>query len=180
MVKQKSTACASKKNKAFHRKVFGATFQGSTNLFEKCGEIDNNWSNCFSYQTWHLNTVNNQVWIKLNFGINLTPVVVILRNEVEWRRRRCVAYLLGSKRPSCYAHLVKRILFSTRKRELQTTTTHVRKNWGRNGASWLTQNMCQVQYQKFLGARILLLLLGLEIQNRSSHFKKLYRSVCYL
>ena len=36
-LKQKSTACASKKNKTFHRKVFCATFHGSTNLFEKCG-----------------------------------------------------------------------------------------------------------------------------------------------
>ena len=36
-LKQKSTACASKKNKTFHRKVFWATFHGSTNLFEKCG-----------------------------------------------------------------------------------------------------------------------------------------------
>ena len=35
-LKQKSTACASKKNKTFHRKVFGATFHGSTNLFETC------------------------------------------------------------------------------------------------------------------------------------------------
>ena len=36
-LKQKSTACASKKNKTFHRKVFCATFHGFTNLFEKCG-----------------------------------------------------------------------------------------------------------------------------------------------
>ena len=33
--KLKSTACSSKKNKTFHRKVFWATFHGSTNLFEK-------------------------------------------------------------------------------------------------------------------------------------------------
>ena len=36
-LKQKSTACASKKSKTFHRKVFWATFHGSTNLFEKYG-----------------------------------------------------------------------------------------------------------------------------------------------
>ena len=35
-LKQKSIACASKKNKTFHRKVFCATFHGSKNLFEKC------------------------------------------------------------------------------------------------------------------------------------------------
>ena len=38
-LKQKSTACASKKNKTFHRKVFCATFHGSINLFEKCGRM---------------------------------------------------------------------------------------------------------------------------------------------
>ena len=34
-LKQKSTACASKKNKTFHRKAFSATFHGSTDHFEK-------------------------------------------------------------------------------------------------------------------------------------------------
>ena len=36
-LKQKSTACASKKNKTFHRKAFSATFHGSTSHFEKYG-----------------------------------------------------------------------------------------------------------------------------------------------
>ena len=35
MAKAKSTACASKKNKTFHRKAFCTTFHGSANLFEK-------------------------------------------------------------------------------------------------------------------------------------------------
>ena len=34
-LKQKSTACASKKNKTFHRKAFSATFHRSTDHFEK-------------------------------------------------------------------------------------------------------------------------------------------------
>ena len=35
--KAKSTACASKKNKTYHRKVFAQPFPGSTKLFEKYG-----------------------------------------------------------------------------------------------------------------------------------------------
>ena len=38
-LKQKSTACASKKNKTFHRKAFSATFHGSTDHFEKYGNF---------------------------------------------------------------------------------------------------------------------------------------------
>ena len=58
--KVNSTACASKKNKTFHRKVFGATFHGSTNLFEKCGFKGGDWSSFSRWSTGYAYFSRNQ------------------------------------------------------------------------------------------------------------------------